>query len=117
MKKKAVKKVVKKKIVKKTIKKAIKKVVKKPAVLKVLKEKPVGVVTHFYGHISVAIIKFSKPVKVGDSISFRGATTSFSQEISSMQYEHESITVAKAKQEVGLKVKKRVREGDEVFIS
>lgn len=103
--------VVKKKVV--TKKKAPSKKIK---AIKVKAEKPIGVVTHFYNHIKVAVVKFKVPVKVGVKVLFKGATTDFSQVISSMQYEHESIKVAKKGQSLGLKVAKRVREGDEIFI-
>jgi putative protease len=78
--------------------------------------KPIGEVTHFFGNIDVAIVKFSKPVKVGTVVHFKGATTDFSQEIKSMQYEHESIETAKKGQQVGIKVKDKVHEGNEVFL-
>ncbi len=81
----------------------------------VKKEKPIGAVTHFYGGISVAIIKFTKAVAVGDEIRFKGATTDFSQKIDSMQYDHKDIKEAAKGQEVGIKVSNKVREGDEVY--
>lgn len=77
--------------------------------------KSIGVVTHFYGDIGVAIIKFTKPVKQGDQIAFRGATTDLIETIKSMQYDHRPISVAPTKKEVGVKVSKRVREGDLVY--
>ena len=77
--------------------------------------KPIGVVTHFYGKIKVAIIKFKQPVKVGAEIAIRGATTDFKQVIASMQYDHKPLKVAKKGKEVGIKVKKKVHEGDRVF--
>ena len=80
-----------------------------------MEEKPIGEVTHFFGHISVAIVKFNKKVSVGDVIHFKGAHTDFSQTIDSMQYEHQEIKDAKKGQEVGIKVKEKVREGDEVY--
>lgn len=78
-------------------------------------EKPIGAVTHFYGGISVAIIKFAKAASVGDEIRFKGATTDFSQKIDSMQYDHKDVKEATKGQEVGIKVSDKVREGDEVF--
>ena len=82
---------------------------------KLKKEKPIGVVTHFYGEIDVAIVKFNKAVKKGIEIQFRGATTDFSQKLDSMQYEHKDIASAKKGQEVGVKVDEKVRQGDEIF--
>lgn len=99
----------KKKIVKKTALKV------KKSLPAVRREKPIGTVTHYYGGIEVAIVKFNKPVKVGAEIKFKGATTDFSQKIKSMQYEHQDIPAAKKGQEVGMKVDDKVREGDEVY--
>ena len=100
---------IKKKAVKKSIK-AVKKAVKAPKV-----EKPIGIVTHFFGKINVAIVKFKKPIKVGLAIAFRGAHTDFSQKISSMQFDHKEVKTAKKGKQIGVKVKSRVRDGDEVF--
>jgi len=77
--------------------------------------KPIGVITHYYGDIKVGIAKFKKPVKRGATLSFRGATTDFTQTLSSMQYDHKSIAMAPKGKEIGIKVSKRVREGDEIF--
>ncbi len=77
--------------------------------------KPIGVVTHYYGGIGVAIVRFSKNVAVGVKARFKGATTDFTETIKSMQYDHEDISEAKKGQEVGVKVDGKVREGDEVY--
>ena len=77
--------------------------------------KPIGTVTHFFGHIGVAIVKFTKPVAAGAVLHFKGATTDLRETVQSMQYDHKPIEKAKKGQEVGLKVKDRVRDGDEVF--
>ena len=81
------------------------------------KVKPIGAVTHFYGDISVAIVKFKKVFKVGEKVHFKGATTDFKETVKSMQYDHKPIKVAKKGQEVGIKVGDKVREGDEVYAS
>ena len=103
-----------KKKVKKVVKKVAKKTTTKKMPMKV--EKPIGVVTHFYGNIKVAIVKFKQPFKVGSKLCFCGATTDFDQTVKSMQYDHKEIAVAPKGKEVGIKVGKRVREGDEVFL-
>ena len=77
--------------------------------------KPIGTVTHFFGGLGVAIVKFSKVVTKGDRVRFRGATTDFEQGIDSLQYDHRVIDKAKKNQEVGIKVKNKVREGDEIY--
>lgn len=81
----------------------------------VKKDKPIGKVTHYYGGIKVAIVKFKKPFKVGSKLSFRGATTDFDQVVKSMQYDHQEIKMAPKGKEVGIKVSKKVRDGDEVY--
>lgn len=78
-------------------------------------QKPIGVVTHYFGHIGVAIMKFNKEIKSGETVQIKGAHTDFSQKIDSMQYDHKEIEKAKKGQEVGIKVGEKVREGDEVF--
>ncbi len=88
----------------------------KPATPKVKKEKPLGAVTHFFGGINVAIVKCKAPIAGGARLRFRGATTDFAQIASSMQYDHEPILRAKKGQEIGIKVSKRVREGDLVYL-
>lgn len=81
------------------------------------KEKKVGVVTHFYDHLSVGIVKLSTGLKVGDAIHVKGKHTDFTQTVNSIQFEHKDIQTAKAKIEVGIKVDQSVREGDEVFLT
>lgn len=80
-----------------------------------MEQKPIGVVTHYYGHLGVAIVKFNREVKPGESVHFKGASTDFNQTINSMQYDHKDIDKAKKGQEVGIKVDGKVREGDEAY--
>ncbi len=77
--------------------------------------KPLGRVTHFYNGIGVAIVKFSVPVAVGTKLHFKGATTDFTDTVKSMEYNHKVISRAPKGKQVGLKVKKRVREADAVY--
>jgi putative protease len=78
-------------------------------------QKPIGVVTHYFNHINVAIVKLAKEMKKGDAVKFVGHTTDFEQTIDEMQYDHKEIEGGKKGQEVGIKVKDHVREGDSVF--
>jgi len=80
-----------------------------------MEEKPIGKITHYYGKIGVAIVKFNREVKVGETVHFKGPHTDFTQQISSMQYNHKDIQSAKKGQEVGIKVDQKIREGDEVY--
>ena len=76
----------------------------------------IGEIVHFFSKIKVAVIKLSKPLSKGDSIRIIGGeNTDFNQDVDSMQVEHEKIEKAKKGNEVGLKVKKKVREGYKVY--
>jgi hypothetical protein len=86
---------------------------KKPAPVK--KIKPVGTVTHYYAHIKVAIVKFNTKIKAGTELYFKGATTDFKETSKSMQFDHKPVTAAIPKKQIGIKLKKRVREGDLVY--
>lgn len=79
------------------------------------KEKPIGTVTHYYGGLGVAIVKFKKPVAQGARVRFEGSTTAFSQTITSMQYDHQPVATAPKGKEIGIKVDDKVREGDHVY--
>ena len=79
-------------------------------------EQKIGVVTHYFGKIGVAALKITDgELKVGDTIHFKGHTSDFTQTVDSMQVEHESVAVARAGDEVGLKTAEYVREHDAVF--
>ena len=81
------------------------------------KEELIGKITHYFDKIEVGIIEIKKgKLAVGDKIHVKGTTTDFEQEIESMQVEHEQVQKAKKGDAVGLKVKDKVREGDEVYL-
>ena len=128
-KKPAKKKVLKKKAARKTAKPARKPAAKKalmtvktappmkiktPAV-PMIAEKRVGVVTHYYSHLNVAVVKLDQgSLQVGDPIRIKGHTTDLQQRVESMQIEHQAIQRAEIGQEFGLKVTDHVREHDVV---
>lgn len=80
-----------------------------------VKETLVGEIVHYFNNISVAVIKLSGTLKVGDKILIKGATTDISQPVDSMQIEHKSVKEAKTGQSIGLKTKGSVRSGDAVY--
>jgi putative protease len=79
-------------------------------------EKSIGQITHYFGHIGVAVIKLSSELKVGDNIHVVGHGADFNQAVDSMQVEHAQIEVAKAGDDVGMKVNEKVKPGAEVFL-
>ncbi len=78
-------------------------------------EKKIGRVAHYFSNIGVAVIELTDTIREGENIHIKGAHTDFEQQAKSMQIEHEDIEEAGAGQSIGLKVKSRVRENDEVF--
>ncbi|MEA3347308.1 MAG: hypothetical protein U9Q21_04410 [Candidatus Auribacterota bacterium] len=76
----------------------------------------IGEVTHFFPHVNAAVIKLKKDtLSPGDTIYIKGHTTDFEQKIKSMQVDHTPIQKAEKGQEIGLKVKSKVRHGDKVY--
>lgn len=75
----------------------------------------IGEVTHFYDRASVAVLKLTRDLKLGEELHFLGKNSDFEQAITSMQIEHQPVTEVKAGQEVAVQVKQKVRPGDAVF--
>ena len=81
-----------------------------------MKEKKIGKVIHYFSKIKVAVIEFSVPVSVGDSIRIEGGeNTNLKMKISSMEVDGEKIKKAKKNQKVGVKVNSKVRAGYKFF--
>jgi hypothetical protein len=78
--------------------------------------KPIGVVTHYFGEPSVAIVKLKTgTLRVGDTIHIRGHTTDFEQKVESLQVDHAPVTEVGPKDDFGMKVTGHVREHDVVY--
>jgi putative protease len=75
----------------------------------------IGKITHYFGHLGVAVIELSDTLKVGDDIRIVGGEADFNQPVDSMEYEHEKIKEAKKGQSVGMKVAEKVHEGYKVY--
>jgi putative protease len=75
----------------------------------------VGVVTHYYGHLSVAAVKLEVALAVGQTIRILGHTSDFKQRVDSMQIEHEQVQEAIGGDEIGLRVAQHAREHDVVY--
>jgi putative protease len=81
-----------------------------------MKEIDVGHVDDYFSKIDVVAIKVEKEgISVGDTLHFKGHTTNFTQQIGSMQIEHEAVQTAGVGANVGIKVKERVRKHDHVY--
>ena len=80
-----------------------------------MKEKEIGVVTHYFGHVSVGIIELCDSLAVGDVVHVKGAHDDFTQTIESIQVEHEDVTQGKKGDVVGIKVIQKVHSHDKVY--
>ena len=78
--------------------------------------KQIGVVTHYYDKIAVAVIKLTSSLKVGDTVKFSGHDQEFNQQVSSMQLDHENIDKAKKGQGIAVKIDQKVKENDKIYL-
>lgn len=81
--------------------------------------KALGKITHYYNGLGVAVVKLGKGagLKEGDKIQIKGSTTDFAQTVGSLQVNHKEVEAVKAGDDFGIKVDKKVREGDGVFVA
>ncbi len=82
---------------------------------KLVKEKLIGKVVHYFNKAKVAVVRLSAPLAIDEKIRIRGGETDFEQKVKSMEIDKKKIKKAKAKQEIGLKVSKKTKEGCKVF--
>ncbi|WP_096361594.1 hypothetical protein [Sulfuricaulis limicola] len=76
----------------------------------------IGIVTHYYNHLSVAILKLEKGIlRVGDQIHIKGHTSDFAQPVDSMEIDHVHVNEARPGQSFGLRVREHAREHDVVY--
>ena len=127
--KKVKKKVLRKKVVARKPAKKKSAPAKKPAARKPAKPAPkpmlapvpvgeerVGIVTHYYSHLSVAIIQIDTDVlRIGDMVHIKGHTSDFRQGVESMEINHVHVDEARPGQSFGLRVKEHAREHDVVY--
>jgi hypothetical protein len=80
-------------------------------------EEALGVITHYYSHLGVAVVQLNKgTLRSGSKIHVKGHSTDLTQKIESMEYEHQHVNEASAGQSIGLKVNDHVREHDIVYL-
>ena len=79
-------------------------------------EKEVGKVFDYFSKVGVAAVKVGGKIKKGDKIHIVGNTTDFEQEVESMQIDNKDVDEVKKGDDVGIKVKDRVRKNDRVLL-
>jgi len=89
----------------------------KPASQSASREQRIGVVIHYYSHLSVATMRLEPgtTLHVGDVIHIYGHTTDFTQNVESLEVDHAPVTEVGPNDDFGLKVIEHVREHDAVF--
>jgi putative protease len=81
-----------------------------------MSEVEIGRVEDYFAHIGVVAIEVTaEGIKLGDTLHFKGHTTDFTEKITSMQVDHNSVEEAPVGSDVGIKVKDRVRAHDHVY--
>lgn len=76
----------------------------------------IGVVTHYFNHLSVAIVQLEKgALRVGDLIHIKGHTSDFAQPVESLEIDHVHVNEARPGQSFGLRVRDHAREHDVVY--
>jgi len=79
-------------------------------------EDQIGVVVNFYTKPGVAAIDVTRgAIKKGDLLRYKGYTTDFTEEVTSIEVEKQSLEEAKAGDLIGVKVSETVRKNDKVY--
>jgi len=79
-------------------------------------EQLVGTVVHYFKGPSVAIVRIAEgELAVGDQVRFHGHTTDFTEQIASMEVNHQKVERARPGEEVAIKVTDRTRQHDQVL--
>ncbi|OHA61707.1 MAG: hypothetical protein A2117_00720 [Candidatus Wildermuthbacteria bacterium GWA2_46_15] len=78
-------------------------------------EELIGRVSHYFDKVGVAVIELSGPLEAGDQIRIVGGETDFTQEVDSMEIEHQKIQGAKKGDSIGLKAAQKVHDGYKVY--
>ncbi|MCP4683658.1 MAG: translation elongation factor-like protein [Desulfobacterales bacterium] len=79
-------------------------------------EEQVAIIVKFFAKPGVAALEVTGGnLKIGDLLRYKGHTTDFTEQVTSMEVDNQSIEEAKAGDLVGIKVKERVRENDKVY--
>lgn len=80
-----------------------------------LSKKPIGKVSNYLPKIGVAIVELTDEIHTNDKILIEGTTTSFAQDVLSIEINNKKVEMAKQNQTIGLKTNEKARQGDAVF--
>lgn len=77
---------------------------------------PAGIVTQYLDKISVVIVKVGTEVLAGDNLILPGENRTFKHRVKSMQLNRKPVHKAERGQEIGIKVGKKVKVGEMVYL-
>ena len=79
-------------------------------------EQLVGTVIHYFKGPSVAVVRLTDgELTVGDHVRFHGHTTDFTEQVTSMEVNHQKVPLAKVGDEVAIQIVDRARPNDQVL--
>lgn len=79
------------------------------------RQKQVGKITHYYNKIGVGVVEVAAAFSKGDNLLIGKIEPYLKQKATSMQLNRKRIEKTRKGQEIGLKVREKVRVGDKVF--
>ncbi|MCB0112895.1 MAG: hypothetical protein R2873_06200 [Caldilineaceae bacterium] len=79
-------------------------------------EKRIGVVSHYYDHIGVAVLVLEEGLATGDTVHICGNHTDFVQRVESMEIDHIHVDAAGPDANVAFKVDEPVHKGDAIYL-
>jgi putative protease len=79
-------------------------------------EQLIGTVVHYFKGPSVAVVRVTEgELVVGDRVRFHGHTTEFTEQVTSMEVNHQKVQRAQVGDEVAIQIVDRARPHDQVF--
>jgi translation elongation factor EF-1alpha len=79
-------------------------------------EQLIGTVVHYFKGPSVAVVRVTEgELVVGDRVRFHGHTTEFTEQVTSMEVNHQKVPRAQVGDEVAIQIADRARPHDQVF--
>lgn len=78
-------------------------------------EEQIGIVTHYFSHLNVAVLQLTDRLKLGETIHIFGHTTDFIQKVTSMEVDHHRVVIVEPGDNVALKVVEPVRVHDTIY--
>lgn len=81
-----------------------------------MQEREIGVISHYYNHLSVGIIELTSPLRTGDTVHIKGAHDDFTQTVDSIEINHQKVKSAAEGNSVGITVSEKVHPHDKVFL-